>query len=80
MPTVNTLVADFIAAGGTTVLAAGQALYAHSSDEEWIPVAEHHELEYFRTVQRFARFGGDRDVAHALLSWVETEDDPHAIE
>ena len=80
MSTVNTLVADFIAAGDTTVLAAGQALYAHSSDEEWIPVAEHHELEYFRTVQRFARFGGDRDVAHALLSWVETEDDPHAIE
>jgi hypothetical protein len=29
MPTVNTLVADFIAAGDTTVLAAGQALHAH---------------------------------------------------
>lgn len=77
MPTVNTLVADFIAAGDTTVLAAGQALHAHISDEgeEWIPVSSSPlaELEYFRTVQRFARFGGDRDVAHALLSWAETE-------
>jgi len=50
MPTINDLVADFIAAGDTTVLAAGQALYEHSSDEEWIPVAEQTELEYFRTV------------------------------
>ena len=80
MPTINDLVADFIAAGDTTVLAAGQALHAHSSDEEWIPVAEHYELEYFRTVQRFARFGGDRTVAHALLCWVETEFGEHEIE
>lgn len=80
MPTINELVADFIAAGDTTVLTAGQALHVHSSDEEWIPVAEQTELEYFRTVQRFARFGGDRDVAHALLSWVETELDEHEIE
>ena len=96
MPTVNTLVANFIAAGDTTrrrpcgspakrgaaVLAAGQALHAHVSDEEWIPVSSSPlaELEYFRTVQRFARFGGDRDVAHALLSWAETEYAEHELE
>ena len=82
MPTINTLVADFIAAGDTTVLVAGQALHAHVSDEEWIPVSSSPlaELEYFRTVQRFARFGGDRDVAHALLSWAETEYAEHELE
>ncbi len=80
MPTVNTLVADFIAAGDTTVLAAGYALYTHSIDASCVPISERAELEYFRTVQRFARFGGDRDVAHALLSWAETEYAEHELE
>lgn len=77
---ITTFVSDLIAAGDTTVLAAGRALHARSSESQWIPVAEHHELEYFRTVQRFARFGGDRDVAHALLSWAETEYAEHELE
>lgn len=77
---ITTFVSDLIAAGDTTVLAAGQALHARSSESQWIPVAEHHELEYFRAVQRFARFGGDRDVACELLCWVETELGPHDTE
>lgn len=80
MPTLSDLISDFLAAGDTAVLAAGRALYTHCADTEHVPVSERTELEYFRTVQRFARFGGDRTVAHALLCWVETEFGEHEIE
>lgn len=62
---MSALIAAFIAAGDTTIIDAGRAIY--NSNAEYISVRECDELEYYRAVRRFASRGGGRDATESLM-------------